>query len=52
MQDDAMSSSILGSIVSLCLRLGTIALGLVAVVGGLLYVKQDNLLVRVQSLLL
>lgn len=45
MQDEAASSTLISGIVPLLFRLGTMAFGLLAVGGGILYVKQDKLLV-------
>lgn len=51
MKDDIVSTStsLLTSIVPFLLRVGTFVMGLVAIAGGILYVKQDSLLVREKS---
>ena len=48
-KDEVMSNALLNRVVSLMLRIGTLVTGLAVIFGGILYVKQDKLLVS-QSL--
>ena len=42
--DATQGSSLLDSAVSILMKMGTVVVGLVAIIGGVLYVKQDSLL--------